>query len=856
MSMRVLSIVALLAGPSALWANYSPYVSSWSQVSPTPVVADGVSTYTVTVTGTDSDGYNDLRDMRVLFNFSEADMDPAEGRGYLGWGATDGDLTRFGGTWVLDDATGGGRWGYNSANWGGTTYITPVSASTTVTGSASGGLGTRTVTWTFQAKSAFAFNPVLCDADVWVADYDVNLGWQDSPNEFEVVAQSCAAYSATPNAPVLSNPTDLTVDVAIDPADSSTDHFLIKIDPPIFGKSYVQSDGSIGTKPTWKTKTGWGTTTVTGLLWDTTYTFYAQAYTIDGSTCLSALSGGSQLTTYATPLPIDPTQGTSFSPGVRGQNPYRSVSTSGYGPLWDLAIGASGRGLAGGLDADTYDWRDINSGANWGLRGGYFTTLEFLQYARDHDAFPQLTANAFGGGYQDPGDGTFICQYDNPEGLAADWVRYTNFILPSYRQGDEGSLTGEDLRVYNSIADWGGKAKLLPAGETSTPAVQYWEIGNEPELGGFPTFLSNHHLNATDYRDRYASIAAAMLAVDPTLKLGPCLMDPGDGSSAWLDALAADPSIPVDFVSYHPYYNTIKVAWGNPTGMATGLRDYKAWLRDKVTGIHNVMTARGRTNYDLMASEWNPVNWDAPGIVARSQAAGLAVAEGVFSYAEDDVLAAHYWEQAHGKLGVKLAYEGLRDHMGDTILAAGEDLGLAPENYNWRVYVTCDSSAPDTINVWGLNFNEDDPVDVDLYVSDPRRLVSATLKHMGQPGDDGSGGDSSLTDDAGMAWDSQDVTAGFDLADFTFTLEDAEITLLVLVTERVPQVDFDRDGDVDMDDFGWFQECMTGDLVPQNDPFCLDARTDGDTDVDDDDLNAFLGCLSGANVLADPDCLN
>jgi len=71
-----------------------------------------------------------------------------------------------------------------------------------------------------------------------------------------------------------------------------------------------------------------------------------------------------------------------------------------------------------------------------------------------------------------------------------------------------------------------------------------------------------------------------------------------------------------------------------------------------------------------------------------------------------------------------------------------------------------------------------------------RQVVSATLKHYGKAGPDSSGGDTSLTMSSGMAWDQQDVTAGFDPGNFPFTMEDAEITLLILQVNTV-----DSDGD-------------------------------------------------------------
>jgi len=573
--------------PQILRANNPPVISSFPAVSSDPVVADDVTQYTVAMTASDDDGYDDLRCLRVLFNVTEgpsAGWDPSYCRGYMAWGVTDGDITQYGGTWTLADATGGGRWGYRTDE-GGTTHISPVSCSTTTAGSATGGTGSRTVTWTFTAKPAWAWNPLMNDADVWLADYTQSTRWTDNPVEFDVVANHCVTWSVTPSAPIVSNPSSTTLDVAIDPSDSATDLFAIKISPDFNGERYIQTDGNVGAAAVWQTKAEWATTTVTSLMWDTTYTFLARASDNGVSdACPSPFGAGAEGTTEAEVLVIDFRQGTAFSPWVRGQCPYRSVGEGAWEPLWDLTIGSMGRGLAGGLDADTYDWRDIDSGSGWGTPAwsGRFTTLKFLQYARDHQAVGLITANAFGGGYRDWDDlnnpGVFVCQNVNPDGLAADWVRYINFIVQNYRQGDEGSLSGEDLRVYNSIVNWDGRPKLLAPGEGSVPAVQYWEIGNEPELGGYGDFLTNHYLSPTDYRDRYKLISAAMLAVDPTLKFGPCLINPSDPAQQWLPLLAADTAAPVDFVGYHPYYSAITGAWGDDEGMANALRAYKGVL--------------------------------------------------------------------------------------------------------------------------------------------------------------------------------------------------------------------------------------------------------------------------------------
>ncbi|UCD27662.1 MAG: hypothetical protein JSV03_11180 [Planctomycetota bacterium] len=69
-----------------------------------------------------------------------------------------------------------------------------------------------------------------------------------------------------------------------------------------------------------------------------------------------------------------------------------------------------------------------------------------------------------------------------------------------------------------------------------------------------------------------------------------------------------------------------------------------------------------------------------------------------------------------------------------------------------------------------------------------------------------------------------------------------------------PSADFDNDGDVDQEDFGHFQACLTGTDTPQNDPDCQDAKLDGDSDVDQEDFAIIQSCLSGANIPVDPEC--
>jgi len=70
---------------------------------------------------------------------------------------------------------------------------------------------------------------------------------------------------------------------------------------------------------------------------------------------------------------------------------------------------------------------------------------------------------------------------------------------------------------------------------------------------------------------------------------------------------------------------------------------------------------------------------------------------------------------------------------------------------------------------------------------------------------------------------------------------------IVDITVEAALGDFDRDGDVDQEDFGHIQWCMTGHGMSQNDPACLDTRLDDDDDVDINDFIIFQPCMGGAN---------
>jgi hypothetical protein len=388
---------------------------------------------------------------------------------------------------------------------------------------------------------------------------------------------------------------------------------------------------------------------------------------------------------------------------------------------------------------------------------------------------------------------------------------------------------------------------LLAPGEGAVPPVFYWEIGNEPEVTRIAGALTNHYLSPTDYRNRYKPIALAMKAVDTCVLLGPCIADPANPNRGglYVSTLAADPTIPLDFVAYHPYYGSIASNWGNPPAMTDGLRTMKAYLKSKTAAIRTIMTENNRTNYSMMASEWNPVNWDASGQIQTSVSMALGVAESVFTFAQDGVEGANFWASPQYMPCVTDMFHGLRDYMGDMLVADNESLGLSSSDVNYRVYVTKRAGDDTTLMIWGLNFNDDQTVQLDLSIH--ARFESGLLRRYGNPT-----GDTGLMTNVGMAWAEQPVT-GIDPDNFTFTMADAETTVLIMQITPMSKADFDRDGDVDQEDFGHLQACLSSsaDLA---DPACQDCLLNSDNRVDQSDLTVFLRCFDGPGIQVDYRC--
>jgi hypothetical protein len=86
--------------------------------------------------------------------------------------------------------------------------------------------------------------------------------------------------------------------------------------------------------------------------------------------------------------------------------------------------------------------------------------------------------------------------------------------------------------------------------------------------------------------------------------------------------------------------------------------------------------------------------------------------------------------------------------------------------------------------------------------------------------------------------------------------------LVRLSVELLAPADFDRDGDVDGDDFDIFAACAAGPALPYSSACALPTAANGhiaadfdqDSDADADDFGVVQRCFSGANLPPDPAC--
>lgn len=479
--------------------------------------------------------------------------------------------------------------------------------------------------------------------------------------------------------------------------------------------------------------------------------------------------------------------GTHFSRGVHAQA--LADITIDRGEYWvgipkalEVARGGAIRGVATGIAAELYDWRTRNGQARP-------PTLQFLRYSRDFDAELFMGVN-MRGFVQPAPTGGFLYYDTNATSLAAsaaDWVRYVNHIVPTYRQGD--SVTdSRDAAILNSLT-WSSAVpgdafdKLLNAAEPAVPQVKYWEIGNEPTIGVTAYSVNNSFtLTAANYYPRYKAITQAIKAENPDVKVGPTLID-GSREGTQLASIAADPSCPIDFVSYHPYERMGQL--NDPAKITLHLGSVWSRQTQILNATKQVLSDNGRdpSAIEYAATEVNVSYWDTnDGVKEAQMAHALGTVETVFTHARLGLVASHYWIwPAHRYDGTEYpsfkAFQGLRDHMGDTLVSTNAFQDI-------RLYTTRDSRTGE-LAVWVLNFSNDQDATVQLKLQNLPAVQRATLLRLqdvtakttlfsSNLSSDMLGGPSTHVD-----WTSTDMT-GQNMNDMSLNLPAATISLLVI----------------------------------------------------------------------------
>ena len=337
------------------------------------------------------------------------------------------------------------------------------------------------------------------------------------------------------------------------------------------------------------------------------------------------------------------------------------------------------------------------------------------------------------------------CHYYTTDSLAladvaAQWVRYCNHIVPTYRAGDIID-DAQDRKILDSLI-WSTSRPgdqfdtLLHTGEAVTSPVKYWEIGNEPSVStsGSIGVSNGYRTDPDSYYRLYKDISASMKAADPSIKVGPCIVNGAPRREGkHLERILADHSIPVDFIAYHPYQRMGDK--NTPEVIEPYLENVYGYHKGALKVHQDLVKASGRdlSKMEFAATEWCVSYWSYNETVVEGQMSHmLGSVETVFSFARLGLKAAHYWiwiaNNTDGtSYPVTMAWQALQDHMGDQILKTVRNTGL-------RVYITRDSRSGE-VALWSMNFSNsvDRELVLDLQnVTTGSKLGKTALRKDGQ----------------------------------------------------------------------------------------------------------------------------
>ena len=152
-----------------------------------------------------------------------------------------------------------------------------------------------------------------------------------------------------------------------------------------------------------------------------------------------------------------------------------------------------------------------------------------------------------------------------------------------------------------------------------TKTVRYFEMWNEPTIEG-----DGHFASMASYNTFFTTVASAMRAKDPTLKLiGPVDAHSGDldkgPTESWLSNAAKNLEANLDILSWHNYG-----PWANDTSKTDAQR--MAWtkpnyqddvIKVKNGGLNGVLTGPSGKKYGAAITEYNIAQGDFAGFNAK-----------------------------------------------------------------------------------------------------------------------------------------------------------------------------------------------------------------------------------------------
>jgi len=185
---------------------------------------------------------------------------------------------------------------------------------------------------------------------------------------------------------------------------------------------------------------------------------------------------------------------------------------------------------------------------------GDFGTDEFVGFSRAVGAEPSITVNVSGRGAT--------------AAEAAAWVEYCNRPATS-RYGA--------VRAAN--------------GHTQPFGVKYWEVGNEV----WGSWVRGHS-DAATYARNFHAYAAAMRAVDPTIRL----IAVGDNDIAWNRTVLSQVGNEIDFLAIHHYYGGDSLE-RDPRNLSAHPLHYEAFYKQMAALIHELVPNR---SIGLAINEW------------------------------------------------------------------------------------------------------------------------------------------------------------------------------------------------------------------------------------------------------------